>query len=64
MDKMWHTSNIYYHPTIHEYAEKLTAKLPDPLNVSTCGKYNVGYVNQILGQSSRLLRLFNNMNLL
>ncbi|XP_067938457.1 alanine--glyoxylate aminotransferase 2, mitochondrial-like [Watersipora subatra] len=33
MDRLWHTSNIYYHPAIHEYAEKLVAKFPDPLKV-------------------------------
>ncbi|KAF6022753.1 hypothetical protein EB796_018940 [Bugula neritina] len=33
MSKMWHSTNIYYHPSIHEYAEKLTSTLPDPLKV-------------------------------
>ena len=31
---MWHLTNIYLHPGIHEYAEKLTAKLPENLSVS------------------------------
>lgn len=31
VDKLWHTTSIYMHPMIHEYAEKLTAKLPDNL---------------------------------
>ncbi|KAL5022427.1 hypothetical protein ScPMuIL_001582 [Solemya velum] len=33
MDKLWHTTNIYMHPTIHEYAEKLVDKLPGDLKV-------------------------------
>jgi len=35
MGKLWHTSNVYLHPNLHEYAAKLTAKLPDPLKVCT-----------------------------
>ena len=31
VDTLWHTTRIYMHPKIHEYAEKLTATLPDPL---------------------------------
>ncbi|CAH1778693.1 unnamed protein product, partial [Owenia fusiformis] len=31
-EKLWHVSNIYLHPNV-DYAEKLAAKLPDPLNV-------------------------------
>ena len=34
IDKLWHTTNIFMHSPLHEYAEKLTAKLPDKLNVS------------------------------
>ncbi|KAJ8303415.1 hypothetical protein KUTeg_019811 [Tegillarca granosa] len=33
MQKLWHTTNIYLHPTIHEYAEKLTSKLPGNLKI-------------------------------
>lgn len=33
LDKLWHTTNIYYHPKIHEYAEKLAAKMPGDLKV-------------------------------
>jgi len=33
MKKLWHTTNIYMHPKIHEYAKKLTDKLPPGLNV-------------------------------
>ncbi|ELU14692.1 hypothetical protein CAPTEDRAFT_204434 [Capitella teleta] len=29
---LWHTTNIYMHPKIHEYAEKLIAKMPPHLN--------------------------------
>ena len=31
--KLWHTTNIYLHPKVHEYAERLVATLPDPLKV-------------------------------
>ncbi|XP_071823300.1 alanine--glyoxylate aminotransferase 2, mitochondrial-like [Apostichopus japonicus] len=33
MNRLWHTTNIYLHPKIHEYAEKLTAKMPGNLKV-------------------------------
>ncbi|XP_057291103.1 alanine--glyoxylate aminotransferase 2, mitochondrial-like [Hydractinia symbiolongicarpus] len=33
MRKLWHTTNIYMHPTIHEYAEKLVSKMPGDLKV-------------------------------
>uniref|UniRef100_A0ABM5FU79 Alanine--glyoxylate aminotransferase 2, mitochondrial n=1 Tax=Pogona vitticeps TaxID=103695 RepID=A0ABM5FU79_9SAUR len=33
LGRLWHTSNIYIHPPIQEYAEKLTSLLPDPLKV-------------------------------
>lgn len=33
MDSLWHTTNIYYHPTVHEYAELLASKLPGNLKV-------------------------------
>ena len=35
LDRLWHTTNIYMHPGIHEYAEKLTAKLPGDLKVNS-----------------------------
>ncbi|XP_061782983.1 alanine--glyoxylate aminotransferase 2, mitochondrial isoform X3 [Nerophis lumbriciformis] len=31
--KLWHTTNIYVYPSIHEYCEKLASHLPDPLKV-------------------------------
>ncbi len=31
---LWHTTSIYLHPRIHEFAAKITAKLPGNLNVS------------------------------
>ncbi|XP_006814934.1 alanine--glyoxylate aminotransferase 2, mitochondrial-like [Saccoglossus kowalevskii] len=34
MRTLWHTSNIYLHPGIHEYATKLTDKLPGDLKVA------------------------------
>lgn len=33
LDHLWHTTNIYYHPTIHEYAELMASKLPGNLKV-------------------------------
>ncbi len=33
LDKLWHTTNIYLHPKIHEYAERLVATLPGNLKV-------------------------------
>lgn len=33
LDKVWHTTNIYLHPKIHEYAERLVATLPSELSV-------------------------------
>lgn len=33
MRRLWHTTNIYVYPTLHEYCEKLTSHLPDPLKV-------------------------------
>lgn len=32
--RLWHTTNIYMYPAIHEYAEKLTSLFPDPLKVN------------------------------
>lgn len=31
LNTLWHTTNIYMHPKIHEYAEKLAAKMPGDL---------------------------------
>ncbi|CAK6444120.1 unnamed protein product [Pipistrellus nathusii] len=33
LSRLWHTSNLFFHPPIHEYAEQLSALLPDPLKV-------------------------------
>jgi len=33
LNKLWHTTNIYLHPKIHEYAERLVATLPGDLKV-------------------------------
>ncbi|CAG9761709.1 unnamed protein product [Ceutorhynchus assimilis] len=33
MSTLGHCSNVYYHPKIHQYAEKLAAKLPNKLKV-------------------------------
>ena len=31
VDTLWHTTNVYLHPKIHEYAERLTERFPEPL---------------------------------
>ncbi|KAK2117729.1 alanine--glyoxylate aminotransferase 2 [Saguinus oedipus] len=33
LGRLWHTSAIFFHAPIHEYAEKLAALLPEPLKV-------------------------------
>ncbi|XP_045767010.1 alanine--glyoxylate aminotransferase 2, mitochondrial [Maniola jurtina] len=33
IDTLWHTTNIYRHPRIYEYIEKLTSKFPGDLKV-------------------------------
>ena len=33
MARLWHTTNIYLHPQIHEYTERLLATLPSHLEV-------------------------------
>ncbi|KAL2779803.1 alanine--glyoxylate aminotransferase 2, mitochondrial isoform b precursor, partial [Daubentonia madagascariensis] len=33
LGRLWHTSVVFFHPPIHEYAEKLSALLPEPLKV-------------------------------
>ncbi|XP_029940014.1 alanine--glyoxylate aminotransferase 2, mitochondrial [Salarias fasciatus] len=33
LDKLWHTTNIYVYPALHEYCEKLASYFPDPLKV-------------------------------
>ena len=44
MDKLWHTTNIYLHPQVHDFAEKLTAKMPG--NLKVC-KVLVVYIRDI-----------------
>ncbi|KAM6902511.1 alanine--glyoxylate aminotransferase 2, mitochondrial isoform 2-T2 [Xenentodon cancila] len=33
LKKLWHTTNIYVYPALHEYCEKLASYFPDPLKV-------------------------------
>ncbi|XP_058420239.1 alanine--glyoxylate aminotransferase 2, mitochondrial isoform X2 [Diceros bicornis minor] len=33
LGRLWHTSPVFFNPPIHEYAEKLSALLPEPLKV-------------------------------
>lgn len=52
MDNLWHTTNIYLHPTIHQYAEKLAAKLPGNLKVlKEKWKVKIEYVKSFLKKS-------------
>merc|ERR1740137_339726 len=32
--RLWHTTNIYLHPMVHEYATRLVETLPEPLKVA------------------------------
>lgn len=34
METLWHTTNVYQHPKLCEYAEELTSTLPSYLNVN------------------------------
>uniref|UniRef100_A0A8C5P0W9 Alanine--glyoxylate aminotransferase 2, mitochondrial n=1 Tax=Jaculus jaculus TaxID=51337 RepID=A0A8C5P0W9_JACJA len=33
LGRLWHTSSVFFHPPMHEYAERLSALLPEPLKV-------------------------------
>ncbi|XP_024102372.2 alanine--glyoxylate aminotransferase 2, mitochondrial isoform X1 [Pongo abelii] len=33
LGRLWHTSTVFFHTPMHEYAEKLAALLPEPLKV-------------------------------
>ncbi|XP_040833595.1 alanine--glyoxylate aminotransferase 2, mitochondrial isoform X3 [Ochotona curzoniae] len=33
LSRLWHTSIVFFHTPMHEYAEKLSARLPEPLKV-------------------------------
>lgn len=33
LKRLCHTTNIYVHPSLHEYCEKLASYLPEPLKV-------------------------------
>lgn len=33
LHKLWHVTNIYLHPNLYEYAQKLTSKMPRDLKV-------------------------------
>ncbi|XP_030669641.1 alanine--glyoxylate aminotransferase 2, mitochondrial isoform X1 [Nomascus leucogenys] len=33
LSRLWHTSTVFFHPPMHEYAEKLASLLPEPLKV-------------------------------
>lgn len=44
MKKLWHTTNIYLHSPIHEYAEKLVSKMPGDLKVQLTTFSRVFYI--------------------
>ncbi|GFX10593.1 alanine--glyoxylate aminotransferase 2 homolog 1, mitochondrial [Trichonephila clavipes] len=53
MHKLWHVTNLYMHPELHEYAKKLTDRLPGDLKV--CYFCNSGSeANDLAIQLSRL----------
>ncbi|KAJ7382151.1 alanine--glyoxylate aminotransferase 2 [Desmophyllum pertusum] len=56
LDNLWHTTNIYYHPTIHEYAELMASKFPGNLKVGIKG---LGYLRltDLLGAMCRIGRV-------
>ncbi|KAM5168651.1 alanine--glyoxylate aminotransferase 2, mitochondrial isoform 1-T1 [Callospermophilus lateralis] len=33
LNRLWHTSSVFFHPPMHTYAEQLSALLPEPLKV-------------------------------
>uniref|UniRef100_A0A8C3YB21 Alanine--glyoxylate aminotransferase 2, mitochondrial n=1 Tax=Catagonus wagneri TaxID=51154 RepID=A0A8C3YB21_9CETA len=33
LGRLWHTGPVFFHPPVHEYAERLSALLPEPLKV-------------------------------
>lgn len=39
MNILGHCSNVYLHPELHEYAEKLTNKMPGNLKVCLFSSY-------------------------
>lgn len=47
IDTLWHTTNIYRHPRIYEYVEKLTAKFPGELKVIFLSIQPVNYKSTI-----------------
>lgn len=58
LSNLWHTTNIYYHPTIHEYAELMASKLPEKLKVEKKVTENKLKYLQIQSQG-RLLLIIN-----
>lgn len=38
LGRLWHTSSLFFHSPIHEFAEKLSALLPEPLKVRCSSK--------------------------
>ncbi len=38
IDQLWHTTSIYLTTPVHEYADRLTATLPDHLKAFTCSR--------------------------
>lgn len=44
MNTLWHTTNIYMHSKITEYAKRLTDKMPGDLKVSLTRPYPVVYL--------------------
>ena len=51
--QLWHTTNVYLHPKIHEYVEKLAAKMPGNLKVSAV--HSNAFITDELNPLCRLL---------
>ena len=47
---LWHSTNIYMHPRVHEYGKKLVDTLPPHLNVSMFMIMNFQYENVSLNR--------------
>ncbi|CRK97743.1 CLUMA_CG011122, isoform A [Clunio marinus] len=54
LNTLWHTTSIYMHPKIYEYAERLTSKLPGDLKVV----YFVNSGSEANDLATLLLRLY------
>ena len=57
--RLWHCTNVYMHPNIHEYVEKLVAKMPGNLKVRVIEHVNQSHSSISISES---LCNFNSMS--